>query len=830
NFIGTRPVVAHNISFDLGMLKKHQVAQSNLAIDTYDLATILLPTSPRYNLNTLVETFHLQLDNAHRALDDAVAGWQVYRQLWQRILELPMTLLQEIVDNTEGLFWPVGAVFKDALVLRTERGETSTAQMVFDFQPDDHIWTPLTPKETPTPLDTTQITALLGADSPFTGFQPREGQGQMATVICEALNAGEHRVIEAPIGTGHVLAYLLPAAKWALENNERVVIATHRQNGFLHRELTLLNETLGWNVAAATIKDRSEYLNPRKLAALRRYHASTVDELRMLAKVLIWLWQGGSGEKSQLNLRGTDERSAWLRMSEYDSWNEPEPGSPFYKAQARAQAAHLLLVPHDLLLSRQANVIPDYRYIIMDNAHHLEDGLTYGMREVVDKYGLLDSLASMGDIKKGLLKNILKDIDTLPEKAYQKMETYLRIMATAGGEMESLVNKFFNKVVHVAVKDDDGGVFNRQVRVVDGMRKADLWNEVRATWHELGAYIQTLSDSLDKIVNGLRQLYDRYGDEIQHFADLVESIQAASTKLKISHLFLERFVNAPQKNTVYWISHEPTRSQVEICTAPLHLGGLMQKNMWEAKKCAVLISPTLRSIQTFDFIHDRLNTGSIKNVVIPPRFHYKDNTLVYLPTDIPEPNQRQQYRDMIERTLIELATVTEGRMLCLFTSFQQLRETAQNIAPRLALGNIAVYDEASSVNRETMLDNFKTAEKAVLMGTFSSWEGTDEDIQVIVMIRLPFSPPNDPVFAARSETYGDNSFRGYMIPDAVLEFRQGFDQFTRRDNEKRLLVILDKRMTSKPYGQHFIDSLPEVKVQRGGIAQLPKQAKDWLNP
>lgn len=827
-YIGDRPVVAHNISFDLGMLKKYRIAQSNLAIDTYDLATILLPTSPRYNLNTLVETFSLQLDNAHRALDDAIAGWQVYRQLWKRILELPIDLLHEIVDNTDGLFWPAGAVFKDALELRLANGEKITAPVVFDFKPDGNHWTPLQPKSAPTPLNVDKVTAHLKADSPFASripnFEPREGQVQMAADICTAFNQGEHRVIEAPVGTGRTLAYLLPAAEWALENGERVVIATRREN--LHADITLLNEMLGLNTAA--IKNRSEYLNPRKLAALRRYKATTVDELRMLAKVLVWLWQGGNGEKSELNLRGMDERSAWLRISEFDSWNQPEAGSPFAKTLAQAKSAHVLIVPHDLLLSRQADVIPDYRYIIIDEAHHLEEGISYGLKEVVDKYGLLDSLASMGDIKKGLLRNILKDTAALPEKAYQKLEIFFKDMAAAGREMESLVSKFFEKVVHVAFRDEEGGGFNRQTRITDGTRKQNEWNEVRSAWQELAAYLDTLSASLDRIVNALYQLHERYGEDIQHFDDLVESIQAASTKLKISHLFLERLVNAPQKNMVYWVSHDPVRLQIELCAAPVHVGGLVKEKLWDAKKCAIVTSPTLRVMQTFDFMNDRLNASGIKNVVIPSRFHYSENTLVYLPTDIPEPNQRLPYKDMIERTIIELATVTEGRMLCLFTSFQQLRETAQNTAPRLALGNIAVYDEANAVNRETMLDNFKTAEKAVLMGTFSFWRGTGEDIQVIVLIRLPFTPPNDPVFSARAETYGDNSFRGYMIPDAILQFRQGFDQFTRRDEDKRLLVILDKRMTSKPYGQHFIDSLPEVKIQRGVIGQLPKQAKDWL--
>lgn len=835
NFIGNRPIVAHNIKFDIGMLEKHRVAQKNLQLDTFDLATILLPASPRYNLNTLVETFNLQLDSAHRALDDAIAAWQVYRQLWQRLLELPINLLQEIVDNSEGLDWAVGEVFKDALALRNERGEKSTGQMVFDFKPDTNTYTPLAPKTTPTPLDTDKLAASFDAtgmlSSKLSNYQVREGQIQMAREIGTAFNHSKHLLIEAPIGTGKALAYLLPAAQWALENNERVVIATskpNRRDEILNREIPFLEETLGLNLIAAPLKSRLEYLSPRKFEALRRHKAATVDELRILAKVLVWLQRGGSGEKSELNLRGADERAAWQRISEYDSLTPPEAGSPFYKAQMQAQAAHLLIVSHALLLSREADVIPDYRYIIIDEAHYLEEGITYGLKETVDKHGLLDSLANMGDIKKGLLKNILKDIETLPEKAYQKMESYFAVLAEAGSEMESLVKKFFEKAVQSTFRDEESSPFNRQVRVTDGTRKHDSWNEVRTAWQALGDYIKALYESLDKIVNALHQLNERYADEIEHFEDLVESIQSASSKLKLSHLFLERLVNAPAKNTIYWVSYNPSTAQIEMSTAPLHVGGLLQKQIWDTKKSAVLTSATLRTLQTFDFFNDRLNLSGVNSAVMPSRFVHKESTLIYLPTDIPEPNQRVQYKEMTERVIIELASATDGKMLCLFTSYQQLRETADNTRPRLALGNIMVYDEATSINRDTMVDNFKTVEKAVLMGTFSYWEGVDEDLNTVVLIRLPFSPPTDPIFSARSESYGDNSFKGYMVPDAIIQFRMGFDQLIRRENNKGLVVILDKRMTSKPYGQHFIDSLPDVNVQRGVIAQLPKVAKEWL--
>jgi DNA polymerase-3 subunit epsilon/ATP-dependent DNA helicase DinG len=171
-------------------------------------------------------------------------------------------------------------------------------------------------------------------------------------------------------------------------------------------------------------------------------------------------------------------------------------------------------------------------------------------------------------------------------------------------------------------------------------------------------------------------------------------------------------------------------------------------------------------------------------------------------------------------------------MLCLFTSYTQLRETAQAISPRLALGNITVLDQSSGSSRQLLLDSFVSEERAVLMGTRSFWEGVDipgQDLSALVIARLPFSVPSEPIFAARSEVYGDRSFMNYSVPDAILRFRQGFGRLIRRKDDRGVVAIFDKRVISKRYGQLFLDSLPPVTIERGPLANLPNAAKKWLD-
>ena len=168
--------------------------------------------------------------------------------------------------------------------------------------------------------------------------------------------------------------------------------------------------------------------------------------------------------------------------------------------------------------------------------------------------------------------------------------------------------------------------------------------------------------------------------------------------------------------------------------------------------------------------------------------------------------------------------------MVLFTSYAQLRETSKAITPRLTLGNILVYDQSFGTSRDVLLDSFKKAEKAVLMGTRSFWEGIDipgDDLSALVIAKLPFAVPSDPVFAARAEGYS-NSFQQYAVPDAILRFRQGFGRLIRSSHDRGVVAIFDSRVIKKSYGASFLESLPECTVQVGALDKLPDAASAWI--
>ncbi|NLX08096.1 MAG: DEAD/DEAH box helicase, partial [Chloroflexi bacterium] len=312
-FVGNHPVVGHNVEFDLGFLARHDVATRNLALDTYELAAVMMPTTPRYNLTSLTAQLDVELEHAHRALDDAVATGRLYWDLWGRILELPLATLQEIVDAAGDLEWSAKPVFLDALQVRSQTAltgadapSTGRKQIAPDdfFQADRQPWKPLRPNADHKPLDIDRLAATIEADGElaryFPGYEHREQQVEMLRAVGNAFNTGEHLMVEAPTGVGKSLAYLIPAIDWATQNNERVVISTatiNLQDQLIDKDLPILSEALGVECRAAVVKGRGNYLCPRRLATLRRRRPTSVGELRVLAKILVWLLESDSGDK-----------------------------------------------------------------------------------------------------------------------------------------------------------------------------------------------------------------------------------------------------------------------------------------------------------------------------------------------------------------------------------------------------------------------------------------------------------------------------------------------------------------------------------------------------
>jgi DNA polymerase-3 subunit epsilon/ATP-dependent DNA helicase DinG len=284
------------------------------------------------------------------------------------------------------------------------------------------------------------------------------------------------------------------------------------------------------------------------------------------------------------------------------------------------------------------------------------------------------------------------------------------------------------------------------------------------------------------------------------------------------------------EESICWLTVDQVRHTLTLKAVPLSVADLLQTQLFAEKQTSVLTSATLSINNTFDFVRERLGLREPQEVQLDSPFNYEQQALVYIPTDILEPNQRG-YQQMVEDALIKLCTATGGRTLVLFTATSTLRQTYAGIQEHLEEQDITVLAQGIDGSRRALLERFKEWPRTVLLGTSSFWEGIDvvgDALSVLVITKLPFQVPSDPVFAARSEQFSE-PFIQYAVPQSILRFKQGFGRLIRSREDRGVVVVLDKRLISKRYGQQFLQSLPDTSVRTGSLKQLPPLAARFLN-
>lgn len=841
-FFGDLPVIAHNASFDMSFMRRHDMLDTNPVIDTFELASIILPSSPRYSLYSLTSTAGIKLENAHRALDDAIATGHLYWHLWETAAGLPAALLTEIISAAGRLSWELTEFFQSAL--SESLHQPDQPKIGSPFYTEKLVSKRITPAETsPAEVDETQMEAIFGESGALatvlTNYESRAPQIQMAREVCRSLNGGEQTMVEAGTGTGKSLAYLIPAAIWATKNDQRVVVSTNTinlQDQLLNKDIPVVKEVVGGQLQASVMKGRGNYLCPRRLEILRRRKPSNLEELRTLAKVLIWMQADASGDRGNLSLRA-GEWNTWTRLSAQDESCTSQQCAtsmngvcPFYRARQRAECSHIVIANHALLIADariENRALPTYYNVVVDEAHHFENAITNGLSRRIDLALTLAHLQELSTAKGATLGNLLLSArDRFPANEFGKLETFAINISETLGQMRVLVRKYFRSLHEFAQSQDKNNRY--QMRLLNSHRESGSFANVHNSWKQLGEYFLVISDALGHLCSAM-QHYKQY--QIPDFEEYAGELRANHRFIEGLHELLEQFTNSPDSGWVYSITPGDTADRTRIHVAPLHVGPLMESFLSQRKESIVLTGATLRTQGNFDHLKERLYAEHFETMSLGSPFDYKRSTLVYVPEDIPEPSQRNVYQKMLERGIIDLAAALEGRVMVLFTSYAQLRETSRAITPRLALGEIAVFDQSFGISREVLLDSFKSAEKAVLMGTRSFWEGIDipgQILSAVVIARLPFAVPTDPIFASRAETYS-NPFQQYAVPDAILRFRQGFGRLIRSKEDRGIVAIFDSRVISKSYGNSFLESLPDCTLQYGSMENLAPAATRWLS-
>lgn len=853
-FVGEFPVVAHNVEMDLAFLRQQNVLRNNPRVDTDELARIVMPHATRFSLKQLAAELDIPLPESHRALADAHTTRALFLALCERARQLDAHVLAEIVKASEQSDWDLRDVFKE---LQRDAGRTAFSGSSIGEQLrakglirnnrltllDREEEPPaLRPVADPQPLDAGELAKFFAKGGPlarqFPGYEWRPQQVEMMRAVCEAFNLGGQVLVEAGTGTGKGMAYLVPAIQYAVANQRRVVISTNTinlQDQLIEKDIPDLRKILPQDFRALVIKGRGNYLCRHRWERFQQKPNKSPAEIALLAKILTWLPTTTTGDRAELSI-AQDEEGAWAQVCADETCNAQscpyyQKGTCFFfRSRRRADSAHLLIVNHALLLSNMAaenQVLPDYTHLIVDEAHHLEARATEAFSVEVRQSGVEELLAQVRREKGGILPALASAIRAarLGPAEQEKVGDLIERAAGCVSEAELALYPLFNHLSEfLHAQQPQRGEYDQHVRLVPALRAQPGWSTAEVLCDALTGALGRLAALLGRIAQACEDADVLIGD------DRLFVLGVLRQRLDQLRTALNVLVCQPSANGIYWASLNPARDEITLRSAPLQVGEMLQKGLYAApRECVVLTSATLRASNQFGYVKQRLGLPDASELALDSPFDYKNSTLLCLPSDAPEPDTAN-YGTMVRDTLIGLCTATQGRTLVLFTSKSQLQRTYEAITRPLEQAGILVLGQYMDGSRRQLLENFRTMPRTILLGTRSFWEGVDvvgEALSCLVITRLPFAVPSDPVVAARGETFED-AFNEYSVPQAVLAFRQGFGRLIRSASDRGVVVLLDRRVQSKAYGRLFVSALPTCTERRVTCKEIPAAAAEWL--
>ncbi len=615
-------------------------------------------------------------------------------------------------------------------------------------------------------------------------YEYRPGQVEMAKAVNETLNEGGIALIEAGTGTGKTLAYLIPA----LASGRRVIVSTATKNlqeQLVKKDIPFLENILPRKFTAVCMKGRSNYLCLHKLKKADSTPIfEDMEEVDYFDVIRRWAGKTETGDKAELTDL-PENLSFWhhidARAENCLGQKCPDFDDCFItRMRQEAQEADIVIVNHHLFFADlglrggdYGAVLPDYSSIIFDEGHEIEDVAASYFGTSVSNYRITDLIQ---DAQKLLITqaDTVSDLTNALARLAQRSDTFWMSFRGNGG----LEGRYTLNESQFVQEDDEG----KLIPSAAGEAYIALVNALNRVAGALG----TVKDAPAELDNILRRA------EILKFE-------------------LEFIVTGDDPSFVYW--YERRGRGVFIHGTPIDVSGLLEEKLFSKVHSVVLTSATMTAGESFDFIKTRLGIAHSRDLIIESHFDYQNQTVLYLPKRMPDP-RAPQYRQAAVEEIVKILEATRGRAFVLFTSVTAMKEAYSLVEESIDFP-MFIQGQGSKLG---LLDRFRKTKNAVLFATSSFWQGVDvqgEALSCVIIHKLPFAVPSDPVVAARQkfiDDNGGNSFMEYSVPQAAIILKQGLGRLIRSATDKGVLSILDPRVRTKAYGRIFLRSIPHCHV------------------
>lgn len=654
------------------------------------------------------------------------------------------------------------------------------------------------------------------------GFSERKEQLLTAEKIIDSFNQHQFDFIEAGTGTGKSFAYLIPALFYNDLNQARIVVSTNTinlQEQLINKDLVTLQRVLDFEFNAVLVKGRNNYLCLRKFKNFKKnFDNSEIDlDGKIFNELNEWKKQTESGEKSEINFQLKNK--VWNQIAA-ESDLCLKTSCPFYsncffmQARKKIYKADILIVNHHLLLSDarvkedtgsvDRGILPNFNHLIIDEAHNIgeiaTDHLGYPLYQP-----LLDNwLKRLSGDKKSLLSEIREDIAFTVDSDQKRLREILdkKIIPTTQ-KIRDLIPQYFNELKALISDYKD-----KKITVDENLKSNPKWKEFHKTAQDLAAYLKNDFSFLQIIYENLYLGLEAETDESE--MKIKSSLNRCQDLIKR----IEFNLKAEDDDYVFWLESSYYRGSEQIVqkSAPIDAGKFLPDMIWSKLTNIIFTSATITAAGSFDYFYRETGINKAEELKVESPFDYSKQAELLIPLGFPDPGNKNFLKELVV-SLKEIISKTQGSTMVLFTSYRMLSYCYNNLKAELEEMGIRILSQ-SKLSRNYIMQEFHSEYKTVIFGTSSFWEGVDlpgDLLKYLVMVKLPFPVPGEPLYQAKEDLLkakGLNPFYNLALPQAVIKFRQGFGRLIRSKKDSGFIILFDRRVKSRSYGQKFLDSIP----------------------